>query len=64
MLDDHKAIVRRGGVLSGGKSIALSGVELHPPAMTKQDCDNIKDAVEQYPIEVIRYLSRTVKSLR
>ena len=51
-------------VLETRKSIALSGVELHPPAMTKQDCDNIKDAVGQYPIEVIRYLSRTVKSLR
>lgn len=46
MLDDHEAIVRRGGVLSGGKSIALPGVELNPPAMTKQDRENIKAAVE------------------
>ena len=45
MIWDHEACVRRGGVLSGGKSIALSGVELDPPAMTRQDYENIKDAV-------------------
>ena len=64
MLDDHEAIVRRGGVLSGGKSIALSGVELNPPAMTKQDCENIKDAVEYGVTGVMQPFVRSAADLR
>ena len=64
LLDDHEAIVRRGGVLSGGKSIALSGVELHPPAMTKQDCDNIKDAVEYGVTGVMQPFVRSATDLQ
>ena len=64
MLDDHKAIVRRGGVLSGGKSIALSGVELKPPAMTNQDCENIKDAVEYGVTGVMQPFVRSAADLQ
>ena len=64
MLGDHKAIVRRGGVLSGGKSIALSGVELNPPAMTNQDCENIKDAVEYGVTGVMQPFVRSAADLQ
>ncbi len=42
---DKRAVVLRGGILRGGKSIALRGVQLNPPAMTVQDYNNIRDAV-------------------
>ena len=64
MLDDHKAIVRRGGVLSGEKSIALSGVELKPPAMTDQDYENIKDAVEYGVTGVMQPFVRSAADLQ
>lgn len=64
MLDDHEAIVRRGGVLSGGKSIALSGVELNPPAMTKQDHENIKDAVKYGVTGVMQPFVRSAADLQ
>ena len=64
MLDDHKAIVRRGGVLSGEKSIALSGVELKPPAMTNQDHENIKDAVEYGVTGVMQPFVRSAADLQ
>ena len=64
MLGDHKAIVRRGGVLSGEKSIALSGVELKPPAMTNQDYENIKDAVEYGVTGVMQPFVRSAADLQ
>lgn len=36
--------VLRGGVLKGGKSIALQGAEVNIPAMTEQDKQNLADA--------------------
>lgn len=44
MTDAHSAVVRRGGMLTGSKSIALQGVQLNPPAMTAQDHFNIRQA--------------------
>ena len=64
MLDEHKAIVRRGGVLSGGKSIALPVVELNPPAMTKQDHENIKAAVEYGVTGVMQPFVRSAADLQ
>lgn len=39
-----EAVVMRGGKLSGRKSIALPGVELHPATLTESDLQNIKNA--------------------
>lgn len=64
MIDDHEAVVRRGGVLSGGKSIALSGVELKPPAMTKQDRENIKAAAEYGVTGVMQPFVRSAEDLQ
>lgn len=41
--------VLRGGILKGGKSIALPGTNLHPPTLTKSDLDNIALA-KQYGV--------------
>lgn len=38
------AVVIRGGLLRGGKSIALKGTILNPPALTAQDIQNLSDA--------------------
>lgn len=38
--------VLRGGVLKGGKSIALPGVALYPPTLTESDLSNIRVAKE------------------
>ena len=37
-----RALVRRGGELTGRKSIALPGTALHPPTLTEQDLENIR----------------------
>lgn len=60
----HRARVRRGGVLSGGKSIALSGVELDPPAMTRQDHKNIKAAVAYGVTGVMQPFVRSAADLQ
>lgn len=39
-----EAVVMRGGVLRGRKSIALPGADLQPPTLTVADLQNIKDA--------------------
>ena len=39
------ARVLRGGLLQSRKSIAVHGVEIHPPTMTEEDLQNIQDAV-------------------
>lgn len=36
--------VERGGILKGGKSIALPGMELHTPTLTKSDLENLAAA--------------------
>ena len=36
--------VRRGGEIRSGKSIALPGVKVHPPTLTKSDLENIREA--------------------
>lgn len=41
--------VLRGGILKSGKSIALPGMNLHPPTLTKSDLENIALA-KQYGI--------------
>lgn len=64
LLDAHEAVVRRGGVLSGGKSIALSGVDLNPPAMTRQDRENIKDAVKYGVTGVMQPFVRSATDLK
>lgn len=42
----NQALVKRGGVLSSHKSIALKGLELNPPALTQEDLDNISHLKE------------------
>lgn len=44
MQDGTHAVVRRGGTLRSGKSIALPGISLPVPAMTEQDRINLRDA--------------------
>lgn len=56
LLDDGKmllevtapncAVVKRGGVLLSRKSIALPGLELNPPALTREDLENISHFTE------------------
>lgn len=44
MLDESRARVIRGGMLKSRKSIALPGSKIHPPTMTAEDMENIRDA--------------------
>ena len=46
MLDGSRAKVLRGGALKSRKSIALPGSKIHPPTMTAEDMENIRDAKE------------------
>lgn len=46
MLDSDRAIVLRGGVLRGRKSVALPGVVIPRPALTEMDLQNLSDAVK------------------
>ena len=46
MLDKRRARVIRGGILKSRKSIALPGSRIHPPTMTAEDMENIRDAKE------------------
>ena len=39
-----RALILRGGMLSGHKSIKIVGVDIHPPTMTAADLRNIRDA--------------------
>lgn len=64
MTGDHEAVVCRGGFLAGGKSIAVSGVELEPPAMTMQDHENIRDAVRCGVTAVMQPFVRSAQDLQ
>lgn len=64
MTGDHEAVVCRGGSLAGGKSIAVSGVELEPPAMTMQDHENIRDAVRCGVTAVMQPFVRSAADLQ
>ena len=64
MQDQRRAIVRRGGVLQSGKSIALPGAEVTLPAMTAQDLTNIRDAVDLGVTGVMQPFVRSADDLR
>jgi len=59
-----KAVVFRGGTLKSGKSIALPGVNLRLPALTRQDLGNIRDAVQLGITGVMQPFVRDADDLR
>lgn len=63
-LDHSEAMVLRGGVLKGGKSIALKNVTLNPPTMTEQDYINIEDAVHYGVTGVRQPFVRSAEDLK
>lgn len=63
-LDGRAATVVRGGVLRSGKSIALPGAALMPPAMTEQDRANLRDAVSAGVTGVMQPFVRSADDLR
>lgn len=58
------ALVRRGGVLKSRKSVALPGVRLHPPALTGEDLENLKEAVGYGVTAVMQPFVRNGADLR
>ncbi len=74
LLDDGKILIRmqdetvgeviRGGTLIGGKSIALPGAEINPPAMTEQDIRNLQDASEFGVTGVMQPFVRSADDLK
>jgi len=46
MQDEKNALVLRGGMLQGRKSIALPGADIYPPTLTETDLENIAHAAE------------------
>lgn len=64
MIGRQEALVKRGGVLTASKSIALPGLELDAPAMTAQDASNIRDAVEYGVTAVMQPFVRSAEDLR
>lgn len=62
--EDKTATVIRGGILKGGKSIALVSSDLKPPAMTEQDYRNLKDAKEYGVTGVMQPFVRDAEDLR
>ncbi len=46
MVSNRTAIVRRGGVLQSRKSLAISGADLHLPALTQDDLENLRHMSE------------------
>ena len=64
MTGAHEALVCRGGLLAGGKSIALPATTLEPPAMTAQDYENISDAVGYGVTAVMQPFVRSAADLR
>lgn len=64
MKEDKTATVVRGGILKGGKSIALTGSDLKPPAMTEQDYQNLRDAKSYGVTGVMQPFVRDADDLR
>ena len=64
MLDEHRAKVIRGGVLKSRKSIALPGSKIHPPTMTEEDLQNIRDAKEFGVTGVMQPFVRDAEDLK
>lgn len=64
MQDARQAIVRRGGLLHSGKSIALPGVSVDAPAMTAQDHINLRDAASFGVTGVMQPFVRSADDLR
>lgn len=61
---NREATVLRGGSLHSSKSIALQGVSLTPPAMTRQDKANLRDAVSYGVTGVMQPFVRSADDLR
>lgn len=64
MLDGSRAKVLRGGVLKSRKSIALPGSKIHPPTMTAEDMENIRDAKEFGVTGVMQPFVRDAEDLK
>lgn len=61
---EREARVLRGGTLKSGKSIALPGAVLTPPAMTEQDRANLRDAAGAGVTGVMQPFVRCADDLR
>ena len=46
MTTSRTAIIRRGGILQSQKSLAICGVDLHLPALTQDDLENLRHAAD------------------
>ena len=64
MLDNSRAKVLRGGILKSRKSIALPGSKIHPPTMTAEDMENIRDAKEFGVTGVMQPFVRDAEDLK
>ena len=64
MLDNRHAMVIRGGILKSRKSIALPGSKIHPPTMTTEDRENIRDAKEFGVTGVMQPFVRDAEDLK
>ena len=64
MINNHRAIVLRGGILKSRKSIALPGSKIHPPTMTIEDMENIRDAKEFGVTGVMQPFVRDAEDLK
>ena len=64
MLDGSRAKVLRGGALKSRKSIALPGSKIHPPTMTAEDMENIRDAKEFGVTGVMQPFVRDAEDLK
>lgn len=63
MTSHNEAKILRGGLLRGGKSIAVKGAVINVPAMTDQDQQNIKDAVHYGVTGVMQPFVRDAQDL-
>ena len=61
---DGTALVRRGGMLSGRKSIALPGTEIHLPPLTDEDRKNIACAADFGVTGVMQPFVRSAADLK
>lgn len=64
MLDNRNAKVLRGGILKSRKSIALPGSKIHPPTMTAEDMENIRDAKQFGVTGVMQPFVRDAEDLK
>lgn len=64
MLDSVHARVLRGGLLQGGKSIALPGMTLRTPALTPVDLENLRHAASLGVTGVMQPFVRDAEDLR